>query len=100
MGAGHARALSRIPNATLVAVSDLDPARSQKIAGEQNARPYGDWREMLETERDLDAVILATPAIVRREPIEAICEWAERYLPKIEANRRECERTRRAVRRP
>jgi predicted dehydrogenase len=74
MGAGHARALSRIPNATLVAVSDLDPARSQKIAHEQNARPYGDWREMLEAEKDLDAVILATPAILRREPIEAICE--------------------------
>jgi DNA-binding HxlR family transcriptional regulator len=34
------------------------------------------------------------------KPLHAICEWAERHLPKIEANRKERLRTRGGKRRP
>ncbi len=72
IGAVHVASLARIPDAQIVAVADLDVARAQKTAAEHGAHAYSDWRAMLDGEPELDAVILATPAKIRREPIEAI----------------------------
>jgi predicted dehydrogenase len=73
IGALHVRSLARIPDAKMVAFADLDEARVRKFAEEHGARGYADWGAMLEGESELDAVILATPAKVRLEPIRAIC---------------------------
>ena len=74
IGALHVSSLAKIPEAKLVAFADLDAARVQKFADEHGANAYPDWRAMLDGEPELDAVILATPAHVRMEPIRAICE--------------------------
>jgi len=74
IGAVHVASLARIPEAEVVALADLDEARLQKFAHEHDAHAYSDWRAMLDGEAHLDAVILATPAVVRRDPIEALCE--------------------------
>ena len=74
IGAVHVDSLSRISDAKMVAFADLDEARVQQFAQKHGAHAYTDWNAMLENESELDAVILATPARVRREPIRAICE--------------------------
>lgn len=73
MGAAHARSISQLPDAELVAVADLDEGRRNGHAEKYGARPYKDWQSLLEGEDELDAIVLATPAVVRREPIEAFC---------------------------
>ncbi|MEO6907427.1 MAG: Gfo/Idh/MocA family oxidoreductase [Abditibacteriaceae bacterium] len=73
IGTVHVESLSKMPDAEIVAFADLDEAKVQKFASEHDARGYSDWRAMLDGESELDAVILATPARIRREPIEAIC---------------------------
>jgi myo-inositol 2-dehydrogenase/D-chiro-inositol 1-dehydrogenase len=74
VGAMHLRNLASIPDASVVAVADLDPALLAGAADSYGARPYSGWKELLEGERELDALILATPAMVRRDPIAAVCE--------------------------
>ena len=74
IGALHVESLKSVPQAKLIAVADLDPARGEKFAAETGARPYLNWQAMLDGEPELEAVILATPAVVRMDPIRAICE--------------------------
>lgn len=74
IGGKHLSSLQRIPGAKLTAVADLSPERTAQAAAATGARTYTDWQAMLEGERDLDAVILATPALLRAAPIAAICE--------------------------
>lgn len=74
IGAVHVASLDKIPEAQIVALADLDAPRVQRFADERGARAYADWQSMLDGEAELDAVILATPAKIRLEPIRAICE--------------------------
>lgn len=74
IGATHIRNLGRIPNANIAAIADLDLGKATEFAKEYGANAYPDWRAMLDGQKDLDAVVLATPAKIRREPIEAICQ--------------------------
>ncbi|HEY8667608.1 MAG TPA: Gfo/Idh/MocA family oxidoreductase [Tepidisphaeraceae bacterium] len=73
-GQQHTKSLASLPGAKIAAFADLDAGRVGKFAAEHHARAYSDWRQMLEGEPALDAVILATPAKVRLEPIAAICD--------------------------
>ncbi len=57
----HAAALARIPDAKLVAVCDLDGERAAQLAEEFEARPYGDYQEML-TREECDVVSVLTPS--------------------------------------
>jgi myo-inositol 2-dehydrogenase / D-chiro-inositol 1-dehydrogenase len=66
----HVCVLDEHPAAQLVAVSDLDRARAERLAGPRGARAYGEWEEMLEHER-LDAVSVCTPPLVHRDPVLA-----------------------------
>lgn len=74
IGAVHVSSLDKIPEAQIVALADLDAERVQQFADERGARAYADWQSMLEGETELDAIILATPAKIRLEPIRAIAE--------------------------
>lgn len=74
IGALHVESLAKIPEAEIVAFADLDVTQVEKFAAKYGARAYTSWGAMLEGENELDAVILATPAHVRLEPIRAICE--------------------------
>ena len=60
MGANHARVYARMPHTTLVAFADVNPTLRDRIARTYKARPYVDYREMIEKER-LDVVTIALP---------------------------------------
>ena len=74
IGSRHVENLELMPGAKIVAIADLHLEKATEIAQRVGATAYADWSEMLEGCPDLDAVILATPASVREEPIRAICE--------------------------
>lgn len=59
LGQYHARKYAASPQARLVAVADIDPARAQQVAGPLGVAAHGDFRELLGT---VDAVSIATPA--------------------------------------
>jgi len=74
IGQTHLRHLAEIPGAKIAAIADLDFNKASEFAAKHGANAYPDWRAMLDAETNLDAVILATPAKIRREPITAIAE--------------------------
>src|SRR6185369_8324962 len=59
-GQQHARVLSRLPNAELVAIADADPARAQSLASQFGAQPLTDYRGLFGR---IDAAILAVPTV-------------------------------------
>lgn len=74
IGQKHLESLSQVPNAQIAAIADVDESRLGKAVARYGGQGYRDWQTMLDNEGQLDAVILATPARVRREPIAAIAE--------------------------
>ncbi len=64
IGPVHAEAIASLPDAQLVAVTDLVLERAQTLAGRYDATPYTDLATMLERER-LDVVIICT--LIRKE---------------------------------
>ena len=61
MGSNHARDYKASPNAELVAICDIDPARLKARAAEfAPVHAYADYKEMIRKER-LDAVSVAVP---------------------------------------
>ncbi len=70
LGTRHARVWHELPDTELVAVCDINPARAAEIAEQYNARGFDDYRRMF-AECDLDAVSIATPDHLHREPVLA-----------------------------
>ncbi len=60
MGRNHARVFATMPNVNLVAVADVDPTALYKVARTYRARPYADYRAMLDQEA-VDLVSLVVP---------------------------------------
>ena len=58
LGRHHARILSTLPGAELVAVVDKNRARAEEIAAAHRTRPFVDYREVL---GEVDAVTVAVP---------------------------------------
>lgn len=95
IGPTHARALSQIPDARLVAVCDVVPEKAERLAATYQAKPYTDPREMLEREQ-LDIVDVCTPSgmhgdhaclvmqsgrhVIVEKPMEITREAVERML--------------------
>jgi UDP-N-acetyl-2-amino-2-deoxyglucuronate dehydrogenase len=61
IAAMHAEAIHRLPNARLVAISDILPERAQKLAKKYTINAYGHPAEMLQQER-LDIACICTPS--------------------------------------
>lgn len=54
--------LANMDSQNIVAICDVDPGYAEKtIAKHPNARVWTDFREMLEKQKDIDAVLIATP---------------------------------------
>lgn len=57
----HIQSLAQIPAGSLLAVADLIEARAQRAAHETGARPYTDYRRLLDRS-DIDVVTICTPS--------------------------------------
>src|SRR5205809_1793897 len=58
IGSNHARIYSELPNAELVAILDIDPARADEIGGKYKAKAVASLNEFA---RMIDAASVATP---------------------------------------
>ncbi len=74
----HARSISEIDGARLVAVADVAKDRAEKLAGPYGATAFADYREMLERD-DIQAVSLCLPSGMRCEFGEA-CAAAGKHV--------------------
>src|SRR5216684_4719435 len=61
IGPTHAQAIASLPDAQLVAVTDINPEKAQRLADEYAVKPYTDLAEMLAGEQ-LDVVDICTPS--------------------------------------
>ena len=73
MGGLHARAVAESGFGTLAAVADPDFGRATELATVHGATPYADFGEMFQRQ-GLDAVVVATPETLHREPVVAAAE--------------------------
>ena len=62
----HAKAITSLPDAQLVAVADCIPEAAQKLGEIFQAKPYGDVQEMLTSEQ-LDVINICVPSGVHGE---------------------------------
>jgi predicted dehydrogenase len=60
MGVNHARVYAEMPEVDLVAIADVDDVAAQRVARLRGAKPFGDYREMLEACKP-DLVTVAVP---------------------------------------
>lgn len=75
----HREALSKHPRIDLVAGCDLDEGRRTRFAERTEARPYSDYREMLDAER-LDLVSIATSPATHAELTLAAVEHGAKVV--------------------
>src|SRR5260221_8494125 len=66
IGPLHAEAITSLPDAEVVAVTDIVAEKAQKLATAYGAQAYTDMDEMLEREK-LDVVIICTPSGIHGE---------------------------------
>jgi len=67
MGSRHARVCFENPLSDLIAVMSKDEDEAKRVAEAYGAKPYTDYEEMLKKE-SLDAVFIATPDHLHRDP--------------------------------
>lgn len=73
IGRVHARAISKLENAQLVAVSDLKEENSAELAKDFGCNAYTDYRKMFQNEK-IDIACVCTPSGTRIEICEAAAE--------------------------
>ncbi|MDH7486497.1 MAG: Gfo/Idh/MocA family oxidoreductase [Anaerolineae bacterium] len=73
MGRNHARVLAELPYVNLAAVADIDTTALYKVARTYRARPYTDYRDMLD-EEPLDVVSLVVPTALHYPIAKEIIE--------------------------
>lgn len=66
MGAHHARVYSELNHVELVAVADVDEAKSKGVAEKYDTKAYTDYRSMISSEKP-DAVSVASPTTLHKD---------------------------------
>lgn len=74
----YAQAFNESDCCDLAAVADVRPESAEALAETASARHYGDYRSLSENEKDLDAIIIATPPNTHPE---IACYFLARKLP-------------------
>jgi predicted dehydrogenase len=77
LGRFHAQKYAALPDSTLVAVVDADPAARDRVAAEVGCRAVGDYREIL---GEVDAVSIATPTPLHHAIARACLEHGVHVL--------------------
>ena len=75
-GSGHAAAYSRLPGVTVAGLWSRTRARAEELAGQLDQtglQVYDNWEDLIE-KGDLDAISIAVPPVLRREPVQAALE--------------------------
>jgi predicted dehydrogenase len=75
----HARIYSEHPRTELIAVSDIDKARAEKVATQYKAKAYGRYEEMLKDPR-IKAVSIVVPDMAHRDPCVAAANAGKHIL--------------------
>lgn len=73
LGTRHARVFAEQPESRLVAVVDVNQERAQTLAARYGATAYTDFHALLADDQ-LDAVAIATPDFLHRDPVVAAIE--------------------------
>ena len=66
IGRTHAMAFSYTPRVEIVAAADKNEERAKELAAKYKAKPYGDYTDMIDSEK-LDAVSIALPSRLHAE---------------------------------
>ena len=79
-GETHVKCLKALPNAEVIAIADVNEARLREVGERYGIKGrYLDYREMLEKE-ELDAVTVATPDHLHRDPVIAAVKAGKHVL--------------------
>src|SRR5512135_1810594 len=73
MGARHAQVCRELRGLELVGIADIKPETVERLSGKLGVPGYTDYRKLLETP-GLEAVVIATPDNLHREPCELAAE--------------------------
>jgi len=73
IGKVHAKTISKLDDAQLVAVSDLRPESATQVAAEFGCKPYSDYRQMFRKEKP-DLVSVCTPSGTRLDICRAAAD--------------------------
>lgn len=80
IGYRHALCLKLYPKAELTAVCDIDRRRAEEVAGELSVpKTYYDFESLVQ-DPEVDAVIVATPDHLHRDPVVAALEAGKHVL--------------------
>jgi UDP-N-acetylglucosamine 3-dehydrogenase len=79
MGALHAKVISSLSNAELVAVQDIDEKRAKSLAERFHVDYYSNYDHLL-NRKDIDAVVIATPDHLHKDPTVAAAEAGKHIL--------------------
>lgn len=71
VGERHAVGFAMCKDAKLVGVADIAKERAAALANRFGAEPYTDWQEMLDTDLDIDIVVVSLPHSMHVAPTEA-----------------------------
>jgi len=80
MGEPYVQVLSRLPNVRLVAVCDVAHGLAERVSKEAGVPGYTDFRQMLEVEKDIQAVCVCTSDQAHREPCVMAAEMGKHIL--------------------
>jgi predicted dehydrogenase len=78
-GEVHARIYNEHPRTELIAVSDIDKTRAEKVAAMYNAKAYVRYEEMLKDPR-INAVSIVVPDMAHRDPCVAAANAGKHIL--------------------
>lgn len=80
MGKNHVRVYSKIPDADLVAICDINEESVKKVAKAYGAKWYLDYKRMLDKEDEIDAVSIAVPTTMHEEVALGVIDYGKHVL--------------------
>ncbi len=76
----HGNAAKNLPNANLIAVCDINENKAKKFAEEFNCEFFIDIRDMLESVKSIEAVIISVPTFLHEETVSICTEYKKHIL--------------------